>query len=97
MDAELLPRLGSVWLPAIEAVSVMVVPKVTVGLTFTMKENAAGVPVARLAIEQVYGEEEVHDHVPGPESETKVVLAGRVSVRTTPVAVAGPLSTTVCV
>lgn len=79
------------------SVCVMVEPEVAVELTVTIKVKLA---VALSAIPLVV----VHVSVPtvqvhpaGPVSDTAEVLAGRVSVKETPVAAAGPRFVIVCV
>jgi hypothetical protein len=95
-DAVLLFMFGSLMALLTDAVSVMVVPEATAVFTFTTKVKLALVPAVRVAMEQVKGETEVHAHPAGPLRDTNVVLAGRVSVRTTVVAEAGPPLATVC-
>ena len=53
VDALLLPRFGSLVLPETEAVSLIVEPEATVGLTFTTKVKLPLAPAARLAMLQV--------------------------------------------
>lgn len=96
--AVLLAQVGSLAEQDTESVWVMVDPEATFALTCTTNVKFAGVaPVGpRLAIVQVRVPR-VHVQVPGPLRETAVVLAGRVSVKVTAVAAAGPPLATVCV
>jgi hypothetical protein len=92
-----LPGLGSVVvLLATLAVSVMVEPGATVLVTCTTNVKFAVEFAATLAFVHLYGAVLVHVHAPpGPVRETKVVFAGRVSVRVTVAAAAGPAFATV--
>ena len=94
--ALLLPMFGSPVALLTDAVSVMVVPEATAVFTFTTKVKFAVALAASVPMEHVKGETEVQAHPAGPVSDTNVVLAGRVSVRTTVVAEAGPPLATVC-
>ena len=96
VEALLLPRFGSLVVEETESVWVMVDPEATFVFTFTTKVKVAVELAAKVAIVQVRVPR-VHVQVPGPLSETDVVLAGRVSVKLTAVAVAGPPLVTVCV
>ena len=94
--AVLLAQVGSLALQLTESVWVMVDPEATLVFTCTMNVKFAVVLAARLAMVQVRVPS-VQLQVPGPLSETDVVLAGRVSVKLTAVAVAGPPLVTVWV
>src|SRR5580700_8072653 len=94
--ALLFPMFGSPVGLLTDAVSVMVVPEATALLTCTTNVKFAVALAARVAMEQVKGATEVQAHPAGPPRDTNVVLAGRVSVRTTVLAEAGPPLATVC-
>lgn len=94
MEALLLPGLGSLVVEETESVWVIVAPEAVFVLTLTTRVKVAVLLAARLAIVQVRVPR-LHDQVPGPLSDTDVVLAGRVSVKLTAVAAAGPPLVTV--
>ena len=71
-------------------------PEATVVFTFTTKVKVPAEFAAKLAMVQL-SVPRLQDQVPGPLNDTDVVLAGRVSVKVTDAAVAGPLLVTVCV
>lgn len=96
-DALLLPLLGSAVDDATESVWVIVVPAATPLFTVTTKEKAALVFAAMAVVSVQVSEANTQVHPAGPVSETAVVFAGRVSVRTGAFAVAGPALETVCV
>lgn len=96
-DALLLPLLGSAVDDATESVWVIVVPAATPLFTVTTKEKAALVFAAMVVVSVQVSEANTQVHPAGPVSETAVVFAGRVSVRTGAFAVAGPALETVCV
>jgi hypothetical protein len=82
---------GSLVVDATEAVSVMVVPDVTVVLTLTTNVKVAVAFLAKVVPSvHVYGDAVVQVQPAGPVRETNVVLAGNVSVTTGAAAVAGP-------
>jgi hypothetical protein len=93
LDALLLPELGStVDDEATESVCVILEPEVAAALTFTTNVKVAveteSVGMVQVNVPQV--------HPAGPVSETAVVLAGRLSVKVTVLALAGPALVTVC-
>jgi len=79
-----------------EELAVMVVAA-TVGATFTTTMIDADVAAAMLESLQTTEVVVVQDQPTGADTETKVVLVGIASVKTTLVAAAGPLFVTVCV
>ena len=93
--ALLLPPFGSLVVEETESVCVIVDPYATVVLTFTTKVKFAVVLDAIVVVSvQV---RPTHVHPAGPVNETNEVFAGRVSVNTGALAVAGPLLVTLCV
>jgi hypothetical protein len=77
-------------------VSLIAVPAAVPAVTWTVKVIVAGEPAASAGLEQV-SVARVQVHPAGPVRDTDVVLAGSVSVRTTPVAPLGPALLTTCV
>ncbi len=75
----------------------MVVPCATVVFTFTTKVKFAVVADAIVVVSVQVSVPSTHVHPAGPVNETAVVFAGRVSVNTGALAVAGPLLVTLCV
>jgi hypothetical protein len=69
----------------------------TEGATFTTTTMSADVAETMLASVQLTEVVVVQDQPTGADTETNVVLAGIASVKTTFVAVAGPLFVMVCV
>jgi hypothetical protein len=94
VEALLLPGLGSLVAEETESVWVMVDPDAVFVLTLRTRVKVAVLLAVRLAIVQVRLPR-LHDQVPGPLSDTEVVFAGRVSVKLTAVAEAGPPLVTV--
>ena len=93
--ALLLPLFGSTVVEETESVWLIVDPCATVVFTFTTKVKFAVVPDAIVVVSvQVRA---THVHPAGPVNDTCEVFAGRVSVNTGALAVAGPLLVTLCV
>ena len=91
----LLPLFGSMVVDETESVWVIVDPCATVVFTFTTKVKFAVVPAAMIVVSVQVRPTQVHPT--GPVNDTCEVFAGRVSVNTGALAVAGPLLVTLCV
>src|SRR5579863_591148 len=92
----LLPPFGSLVVEATESVCVMFVPAATVAFTVTTNVKFAVVPAVIAVVSVQVRVPRTQFHPAGPLNETPVVLAGRVSVKTGALAVAGPLLVTLC-
>src|SRR5438094_4285766 len=88
--ALLLPPFGSLVAEETESVCVIVVPDVTLVLTFTTNVKFAVVPPLIVVVSMQVSVARTHVHPAGPANDTAVVLAGRVSVKTGALAAAGP-------
>ena len=95
--ALLLPPFGSTVVEETESVCVIVDPCATVVLTVTTNVNAAVVLAGMFVVSVQVRVARTHVHPAGPVNDTAEVLAGRVSVNTGALAVAGPLLVTLCV
>jgi len=93
----LFPLFGSLVVEATESVCVIVVPDATPALTVTTNVKFAVVLAAMVVVSVQVRLAKTQVHPAGPVSETAVVLAGSVSVKTGAFAVAGPALVTLCV
>ena len=94
--AVLFAELESLVVVVTVAVSLIAVPAAVPAFTVTVKVMVAGELAASAGSEHV-SVASVHVHPAGPVSDTAVVFAGSVSVRTTLVAPLGPALLTTCV
>ncbi len=95
--ALLLLPLGSMVVDETESVWVIVDPCATVVLTFTTKVKFAVVAPPIVVVSVQVRVASTHVHPAGPVNDTAEVFAGRASVNTGALAVAGPLFVTLCV